>query len=108
MMLKKLLYFSFILVTINSRAQIGPEDLDSYNKDYVKSGAERWANQEMGRPSIPFKMTKSYKGKSNKIVYLNMGNSVRATVFGKINTSDEQNYLVTYTLYKNQPYIEIV
>jgi alpha-mannosidase len=88
--------------------QFGQEDLDSYNKAYVKPGAERWANQEMGRPSVPFKTTKSYTGKSDKIVYLNMGNSVRATVFGKINTSDEQNYLVTYTLYENQPYVEIV
>jgi len=87
--------------------QFGQNDLDSYNKAYVKPGAERWANQEMGRPSVPFKTTKSYKGKSNKIVYLNMGNSVRATIFGKINTSDEQNYLVTYTLYENQPYVEI-
>jgi len=36
-----------------------------------------------------------------------MGNAVRATVFGKLNDNDLQSYLVTYTLYKNQPYVEI-
>ena len=88
--------------------QFGQEDLDAYNKAYVKPGSEHWADQEMGRPSVPNKTTKSYHGISDKIVYLNRGNSVRATVFGKLQTSDVQNYLVTYTLYENQPYIEIV
>ncbi len=88
--------------------QFGQEDLDSYNKAYVKPGAERWANQEMGRPSVPNKTTKSYYGISDKIVYLNMGKSVMATVFGKLQITDEQNYLVTYTLHENQPYVEIV
>ena len=73
----------------------------------MKPGAERWADQEMGRPSVPLKETKTYKGISNKIVYQNMGNSVRATVFGTIKSTDKQNYLVTYTLHENQPYIEI-
>ena len=87
--------------------QFGQEDLDAYNKAYVKPGAEHWADQEMGRPSVPNQTTNSYKGSCNKIVYLNVGNAVRATVFGKINTSVEQNYLVTYTLHENQPYVEI-
>jgi hypothetical protein len=87
--------------------QFGQEDLDKYNKAYVKPGSENWANQEMGRPSVPNKTTKSFYGLSDKIIYLNMANSVRATVFGKINTPDEQAYLVTYTLYENQPYVEI-
>jgi len=87
--------------------EFGQEDLDSYNRAYVKPGAERWADQEMGRPSVPFKETRTYKGTSNKIIYQNMGNAVRATVFGSIKSTDEQDYLVTYTLYENQPYIEI-
>ena len=88
--------------------QFGQDDLDTYNKAYVKPGSEHWANQEMGRPSVPIKKTISYKGISNKIIYLDMGNSVRATVFGRTNNSDEQNYLVTFTLYENQPFVEIV
>ena len=61
----------------------------------------------MGRPSVPYKEKKKYKGVSNKIVYQNLGNSIRATVFGKIKSTNEQDYLVTFTLYENQPYIEI-
>ena len=30
-----------------------------------------------------------------------------ATVFGKLNDPDEQRYLITWTLYENQPYVEI-
>ncbi len=88
--------------------QFGQEALDSYNEAYVKPGSESWANQEMGRPSVPFKKTKSYKGTSEKVVFLDMGNSVRATVFGKVQASDPQQYLITYILYENSPFVEIV
>lgn len=88
--------------------QFGQEDLDSYNKAYVKPGSEGWANQEMGRPSVPYKKNRSYKGASDKIVFLDMGNSIRATVFGKVRASDLQKYMVTYTLYENSPFVEIV
>ncbi len=36
-----------------------------------------------------------------------MGNAVRATVFGRLNDDDSQRYLVTFTLYEKQPYVEI-
>ena len=49
-----------------------------------------------------------YKGKCKKIVYKDMGNAVSATAFGKLDNPDSQAYLLTYTLYENQPYIEIV
>ena len=88
--------------------QFGQDALDSYNEAYVKPGSESWANQEMGRPSVPFKKTKSYTGTSEKITFLDMGNSVRATVFGKVQASDQQQYLITYILYKNSPFVEIV
>ena len=88
--------------------QFGQDDLDAYNKAYVKPGAEGWANQEMGRPSVLHKKSKSHKGTTDKIVFLNMGNSLRATVFGKINNTEKQKYLVSYTLDENQPYVEIV
>jgi Glycosyl hydrolases family 38 N-terminal domain/Glycosyl hydrolases family 38 C-terminal beta sandwich domain/Glycosyl hydrolases family 38 C-terminal domain len=87
--------------------QYGQEDLDSYNNSYVKLGAESWANPEMGRPFVPEEKSKIYRGKCNKIVFKDMGNAVRATVLGKLNDFDSQRYLVTYTLYENQPYIEI-
>ena len=63
---------------------------------------------EMIRPGIPNLEDVVYEGKCSKIVYLNMGNAVRATVFGKLDDPDSQRYMVTYTLYENQPYVEIV
>ena len=87
--------------------QFGQEDLTRYNKAYVKPGSESWANQEMGRPSVPDAERKVFKGTCEKIVYRNMGNAVRASVFGKTDDPGKQSYIVTYTLYENQSYIEI-
>lgn len=86
----------------------GQEKIDAYNKAYVKPGSEHWANDEMIRPSIPNRENEVYKGTCEKIVYQDMQNAIRATVFGKLNDNDAQQYLVTYTLYENQPYVEIV
>ncbi len=88
--------------------QAGQDKIDAYNKAYIKPGAENWANDEMIRPGVPDKESRVYIGKCVKIVYLDMGNAVRATVFGKLDDPGLQRYLVTYTLYENQPYIEIV
>lgn len=87
--------------------QPGQDMIDEYNKNYIKPGAEGWAKDEMIRTSVPYKERRVYKGTCGKIVYLNMGNAVRATVFGKLNNDDAQTYLVTYTLYENQPYVEV-
>jgi len=103
------------LVDLNSKVgfgqyyyeQFGQEDLDSYNTAYVKPGAERWANQEMGRPFVPNQKRKAFKGISDKIAFQDLGNSIRATVFGKLQVANAQQYLVTYTLHENQPYLEI-
>jgi hypothetical protein len=85
----------------------GQDVIDQYNKNYVKPGADHWANDEMIRPAIPQKESVVYTGTCEKITYKDMGNAVRATVWGKFNDSDEQRYLVTYTLYENQPYVEM-
>ena len=37
-----------------------------------------------------------------------MGNSIRATVFGKLRSGEEQDYLVSYVLTEDQPYVEII
>jgi alpha-mannosidase len=87
--------------------QFGQDDLNRYNKAYVKPGSESWANQEMGRPNVPESKRKVFKGKCEKIVYRNMGNGVSASVFGKCDDPGNQRYIVTYTLYEDQPYIEI-
>jgi len=86
----------------------GQEKIDAYNEAYIKPGAEHWANEEMIRPGVHHKESMVYKGKCMKIVYLDMGNAVRASVFGKLDDPDSQHFIITYTLYENQPYIEIV
>jgi len=85
----------------------GQDIIDEYNKNYVKPGAKSWANNEMIRPAIPRKESAVYKGTCQKITFLNMGNAVRATVWGKLNDDDAQSYLVSYTLYQDQPYVEV-
>ena len=85
----------------------GKNTIDKYNKAYVKPGAENWANDEMIRSNVPFNEDIIYKGECEKVVYKNMGNAIRATVIGKVNNSELQKYYVTYTLYENQPYVEI-
>lgn len=87
--------------------KFGQEDLTGYNKAYVKPGSESWANQEMGRPSVPQAERKVFKGKCGKIVYRNMGNAISASLFCKIDEPVNHSYIVTYTLFENQPYIEI-
>ncbi|MBI9060714.1 MAG: hypothetical protein JEZ14_01915 [Marinilabiliaceae bacterium] len=86
----------------------GQKKIDAYNKAYIKPGAENWAKNEMIRPSIPNQESVIYTGSCEKIVYADMDNAVRATVFGQLDNPDSQRYMVTYTLYENQPYIEVV
>jgi hypothetical protein len=61
----------------------------------------------MIRGMIPDEDGKVYKGKIENIVFTDMGNALRATLFGKLDDQDEQRFLVTYTLYEDQPYVEI-
>ena len=86
----------------------GQKKIEAYNNAYIKPGAEDWAKDEMIRSSIPNEKTMVFKGRCEKIIYENLGNSVRATVFGRLNDPDSQTYLVTYTLYEGQAYVEIV
>lgn len=85
----------------------GQDQINAYNEAYVKPGAENWANDEMIRSQIPQKESRTYKGSCEKIVYLHMGNAIRASILGTLNDDDSQSYVVTYTLYENQPYVEI-
>jgi len=86
----------------------GQKKIDAYNKAYVKPGSEGWANDEMIRSSVPDQESVVYRGKCEKIVYKLMNNAVRATVFGLLNDRESQSYLLSYTLYEDQAYVEIV
>lgn len=87
--------------------QAGQDQIDAYNKAYVKPGAEGWANDEMIRSSVPIEERAVFKGSCEKIIWKNMGNAVRATVIGALDDPDSQRYLLSYTLYEDEPYIEI-
>jgi hypothetical protein len=87
--------------------QPGYARISQYNKDYVKPGNEYWANQEMTRPPYDKKEDGVYFGVCEKITYQHMGNAVRATIWGRLNDSDQQKYLVSYTLYEKQTYVEV-
>jgi hypothetical protein len=85
----------------------GQDQIDAYNAAYVKPGAEGWANDEMIRTSVPMKKQALFTGSCEKILWKNMGNAIRTTVFGTLDDPDSQRYVITYTLYENEPYIEI-
>ena len=86
----------------------GQKLIDAYNRAYVKPGSEGWANDEMIRSNLPDQESVVYRGTCEKIEYKDMGNAIRATVFGKLDDRESQSYLVSYTLYEKQPYVEIV
>lgn len=85
--------------------KFGQEEIDRYNKAYVKPGKHDWADQEMGRPADPALKYKLMKGKTIKIVYNQTTNSVVATAFCR--TDRGEDYTLTYKLYEDSPYLEI-
>lgn len=85
--------------------KFGNEEIDRYNSKYVKPGHHDWADQEMGRPKSPDLKYALIKGKMNKISYSQTAHSIRATAF--CTTSAGDDYLLTYTLEDNSPYLEI-
>jgi len=89
--------------------QIGKEQIEAYNSSYIKKGAMDWAGQEFIRlkEQVPNDHTKRFTGKCDKIVWLKNNTMIQATAMCKLNDSSAQQYLVSYTLYANQPYIEI-
>lgn len=88
--------------------QLGENDVERYNKAYIKPGND-WAEQEFIRAKelLPNKETLRFSGKCNKIEWLESKGMIRATAMCRLNDSSEQHYLVSYTLYENEPYIEI-
>jgi len=89
--------------------QLGQNQVDTYNKSYIKPSSLAWAGQEFIRlpAQLPNQETKRFNGKCDKIEWLNNRSMIRATAICSLNDSSSQQYLVSYTLYENQPYIEI-
>ena len=89
--------------------QLGQDQIETYNKNYIKPGNEEWAGQEFIRlkDQLPNQGTIRFTGKCDKIEWLKNKTMVRATAMCQLNDSSAQRYLVSYTLYQNQPYIEI-
>lgn len=89
--------------------QLGQEEIKTYNKNYIKPGAEDWAEQEFIRlpADVHYQHTLTFKGKCEKVVWLKNASMIRATAMCRLNDSSSQHYLVSYTLYENEPYIEV-
>lgn len=89
--------------------QLGSDQIAAYNKAYIKPGSEDWAGQEFIRlkEQLPNKETLRFYGKCTRIDWLDNKSMIRATAICQLNDSSVQHYLVSYTLYENQPYVEI-
>jgi hypothetical protein len=87
--------------------QIGQDQIDAYDSNYIKPGNVDWAGQEFIRLKVPNQHNLRITGKCDRIYWLNSGSMIRATAFCQLNDSNAQHYLVSYTLYDNEPYIEI-
>ena len=85
----------------------GTKDIDRYNKAYVKKGAEGWAYQEMGRPYTVHADRIVTKGKVEKIICEPMCNGAHIHVFGTTEDETPQRYIMTYSLYDKQNYLDI-
>lgn len=85
--------------------KFGQEEIDRYNKAYVKPGHHDWADQEMGRPADPALKYERLKGKAIKVTYTQTAHSVIATAFCR--TRRGEDYTLTYTLHAGSPYLEI-
>lgn len=60
----------------------------------------------MIRSNVPFNEDIIYKGECEKVVYKNI-ECYSCNSYWQVNNSELQKYYVTYTLYENQPYVEI-
>ncbi|UKJ07954.1 glycoside hydrolase family 38 C-terminal domain-containing protein [Solitalea lacus] len=89
--------------------QLGQEQVETYNTSYAKPSSLVWSGQEFIRlkGQLPNQTALRTSGKCNKIEWLNNNSIIRATAMCQLNDSSAQQYLVSYTLYENQPYIEI-
>lgn len=89
--------------------QLGQEQVETYNNNYIKPASVAWAGQEFIRlkEQLPYQNTKRFTGKCSKIEWLNNKSMIRASAMCQLNDSSVQQYLVSYTLYENEPYIEI-
>lgn len=85
----------------------GNDDINRYNHAYVKKGAEGWAYQEMGRPYTSHNQRIVTKGKVDKILCEPMSNGARIHVFGVTDDTVPQKYIITYSLYDKQDYLDV-
>lgn len=85
--------------------KFGNEEIERYNKAYVKPGHHGWADPEMGRPVDSALKYEMVKGKALRIAYNQTVHSVEATAFCRSGRGED--YTLTYTLYEDSPYMEI-
>ena len=87
--------------------QLGQDQIDAYDSNYIKPGNVDWAGQEFIRLKVHNQHNIKYAGKCDRIEWLRNKSMIRATALCQLNDSSAPRYLVSYTLYDNEPYIEI-
>lgn len=90
--------------------RFGNDEIDRYNTAYVKDGTHDWADPEMGRPHDEALKYSCGRGKVSHIRYSETEIEVSATVFCSMENASsgkDEEYLVTYTLHKDSPYLEV-
>ena len=83
----------------------GNEDIDRYNEAYIRKTAQ-WAYPEMCRPYTTNDKKITAFGSCKKLRYELMNNGVRLSAMCEVDKT-EQPYIINYTLYADQPYVEV-
>lgn len=97
--------------------RFGQDEISRYNESYVKPGNHGWADREMGRPDDKQLEYSCARGKVSHIAWEKSDVAVSAYVFCSMPQPDEtgnihdrsssEEYMMTYTLYADSPYLEI-
>jgi alpha-mannosidase len=82
------------------------ENTNKYTDDYLKVKLS-WGIAELGRPKLDDTPYKRVDGRKAKVTYFSDDVSVKAVMQFSKETVNPHDYSLSYTLYKNLPYIEV-
>lgn len=85
--------------------KFGLEEIRRFTTANIKPGHHGWADAEHTRPEDPDLKYKKVKGKASKIEYDKQMYAISVTAYCRTDLGED--YLMTYKLYENQPYLEM-
>jgi len=87
--------------------QFGKENVDQFLNTYPKIKPD-WAISDFGKLGLPNSPYQAFLGNHARIVFSKTVNSVSTTLFFAPTAGIPHDYNITYTLYANTPYLEIL